>query len=89
MPYRLGQDLPMDGPYAGLKTVTPSDSADLPNGIANAIYCAVGGNLKIDTPQGDTQTIAITAGWANLTKVLVRRVYATGTTATGIIACYT
>lgn len=88
MAYRAGQETSLDGPYANLKAVTPDNSNDLPFGVASALYCSGAGNVNIDTVNGDTVVIAIGAGWTSLTKILVRRVRATSTTATGIIACY-
>lgn len=88
MAYRPGQEVPIDGPYANFKAVTPSDTVDLPFGVASALYCSGAGNINIDTVGGDTVVIAVSAGWNSLFKGLVKRVRATSTTATGIIACY-
>jgi hypothetical protein len=88
MSYHPGQDNGLGPPYRSLKTVTPSDSADLPDGVCSALYCSGAGNINLDTLDGDTKVIAVSAGWANLTEILVRRVRSTSTTATGIIACY-
>jgi len=88
MAYHAGQENGLDAPYSSLKAVTPSDTVDLPFGVCSALYCAGAGNIKLDTVGGDTVTIAVSAGWAALTKILVRRVWSTNTTATTIIACY-
>jgi hypothetical protein len=88
MAWHPGQETPLDGPYVSLKAVSPSNTVDLPDGPCSALYCSGAGNVNIDTVGGDTAVIAISAGWTNLTKILVKRVRSTSTTATGIIACY-
>lgn len=88
MSWPAGKESGPLGPYRGLKAVTPDNSNDLPNGVCQALYCSGAGNVNIDTLDGDTVVIAIGAGWTNLTQVLVKRVRATSTNATGIIACY-
>lgn len=63
-------------------TVVPSDTADLPNGASDKISCAVAGVVKVTYANGIIDTVGISAGsWH---KMNVRRVWATGTTATGI-----
>jgi hypothetical protein len=64
--------------------VTPSDSADLTL-IARALYVGGAGNLSVDTVGGDTVSfVGVQAG--SFLPVRVRRVRATGTTATNIVA---
>jgi len=76
-------------PATRLAAVTPSDSnVDLTD-IPRALFVGVAGNIALvgrdDT--GNTGTVlAVTAG--QLIPVMVRRVLATGTTATGIVALY-
>jgi hypothetical protein len=65
--------------------VTPSDGADLAK-LAATITAAVAGNIQVTCSGGGTVILGITAG-ANL-PVLVDRVWATNTTATGIVALY-
>ena len=63
--------------------ITPSDSADLSQ-IARGIMVGVSGNLKVDMENGDTVTWpSLAAGLVH--PLYVRRVYATGTTASSII----
>jgi hypothetical protein len=64
--------------------VTPNNSVDL----ANPGYIAVGvaGNLNVDTINGDTVVVPAAAGIP--VPVLVKRVRATSTTATGIVVYY-
>jgi len=65
--------------------VTPSDASNL-SSLGASLYIAVAGDLKVDMADGTTVTFtAHPAGYAPL---LVNKVYATGTTATGIIALY-
>lgn len=62
--------------------VTPNDAADLPVEAA-ALVLAVGGDVVVTKPNGDTATLTLPAGQFNGRVV---RVWATGTTATGITA---
>lgn len=61
--------------------VTPNDSADLPT-AGRAIRAQGAGNIHIITGLGTDRTTAIAAG--EMLFVQVRKVFATGTTATGI-----
>jgi hypothetical protein len=73
-------------PADGAAAVTPNDSADL-SFVARALYVGGAGNIKIDTPNGDTVTLyGATAG--SVLPVRANRVYSTGTTATNIVALY-
>ena len=74
---------PIYGPARDIAPVTPDDAADLPD-VAIALYVETGGTLVIDTVTGGTRTVAVT-NFAIL-PVGVRRVRATGTTASGIHA---
>ena len=65
--------------------VSPNDSTDLPK-LAAVIFCLVAGNIKVSASGGGTVTLAGVPGLA--LPVLVDRVWATGTTATGIVAVY-
>lgn len=76
--------------------VTASDSVDLPNGIADAIYATGAGNVSLDLPNVSmadgtaTSRTAIVIAMAANSVLYVRasRVRATSTTATGIFALY-
>ena len=74
-------------PFQGLADVTPNDGADLPVVPTRGIRVSVAGNVSVVTEQGDTVTILnMQPGqWEPIT---VRRIRATGTTATGIVAGY-
>lgn len=67
------------------KAVTPHDVNSLAEGAAVlGLYIGAGGDVAVDTAEGDTVTfVAVPIGFL---PVAVTRVYATGTTATDIIA---
>lgn len=76
------------GPARRAAAVTPSYTADLPT-YAKALYVGVAGNLRVLTT-GAEDTDAVTfsnhpVGWL---PVQVRRVLATGTTASQIVAAF-
>lgn len=70
------------GPITKPYTVTPSDTVDLLTGT-RAIYVGVAGDVSLLLLDGATVTLTLVAGWH---PIAPRRVRATGTTATGIIA---
>lgn len=74
---------PLGGPARDALPVTPSDSADLP-ATAIALYVETGGSLSIVTALGQTRSLTL-PDFAYL-PVGVRRVRASGTTASGIHA---
>lgn len=65
--------------------VTPNDAADLPR-VPAVITAATSGAIKITDTKGNTTTQYCNAGLPLL--VIVARVWADGTTATGITALY-
>lgn len=72
-----------------VKAVTPSDTVDLPDGVCDFLWVGGAGNVAINAEDDNTTTQV----WAGVTagkelKVRARRVKATGTTATLILACY-
>lgn len=73
-------------PADGAAEVTPNDSSDLSH-VARALYIGGTGNIKIDTPNGDTVTFNNVAA-GTLLPVRADRVYSTGTTATDIVALF-
>jgi hypothetical protein len=65
--------------------VTPSDSADLGH-VSRGFIISVDGALKVDTVGGETITFASgTFLVKTVYNLRVKRVYTTGTTATGIV----
>lgn len=77
-----GYNAPAENAFA----VTPNDSTDLTHS-SRALFVGGAGDVKVDTKGGDTVTfVGVTAG--AILPVRVTRVYATGTTATSIVAVY-
>lgn len=77
------------GPYASAVTPTASDSTDDPAGVSQGIVCTgTAGNIKVDLVGGQTITLAIATGWVGLIPLRVKRVWSTGTTATGLLLLY-
>lgn len=79
-----GRAVPIGGPATDIVPVTPDDAADLPH-HALALYVETGGAVAIETISGDAPRIVAMAD-VSLLPVGVRRVRASGTTATGIHA---
>lgn len=76
---------------SGAVAVTPSDANNLFTanaGLAtNGLYVGGAGNVKVDMQDGSTVTFnGVVAG--TTLPIQVRKVYATGTTATNIIALF-
>lgn len=66
--------------------VTPHNTNNLSEDAA-CLYIGGAGDVKIDTPEGSTLTfVAVPAG--SILPWRARRVYATGTSATNIVAGY-
>ena len=78
-----GRTLALSGPATDIRPVTPSDSTDL-EAVALALYVEIGGSLSMVTEAGQSRSV-IVADFSML-PVGVRRVNATGTTASGIHA---
>lgn len=72
----------LESPASRLQAITPSDTADL-SLASRALNVATSGMVRVTTVGGDTGTVHVVAGIAF--PVRVRRVWATGTTATGIV----
>ena len=67
--------------------ITPDDNVDLPQ-TANAIYIGGDGDIVLVSPDGSTLTFTgLLAG--NILPWKAKRILATGTTATGLIAATT
>jgi hypothetical protein len=67
--------------------ITPSNSDDLPNGVARALYIGGGGAVVLDTYTQTSLTFSGLQG-GTILPVNVKRVRSTGTTATNLIALY-
>jgi len=75
--------LSLSGPATDIVPVTPDDAADLPD-IALSLYIETGGMLSFETVAGHERTVVVAD--FTILPVGVRRVAATGTTATGLHA---
>ena len=76
----------IDAPAANAAAVTPNDSADLTN-VSRSLYVGGAGNVKVD--MADVGTVTFTGVPAGtILPIRVKRVYATGTTATTILVLY-
>jgi hypothetical protein len=71
------------GPATDILPVTPSDATDLAH-VAIALYVETAGAVSFVSVAGEVRTVALAA--YSILPVGVRRVRATGTTATGIHA---
>lgn len=73
-------------PYSHAAAVTPADGADLTD-WARGIWVGGAGNLRVTTVGGETVTFSgVPAG--TMLDVMVKRVLATSTTATLIVAVW-
>jgi hypothetical protein len=81
-----GRAAPMNGPATGMAAVTPNDAADLPDGVARSLFVGAAGALRLADPAG--RIVTLTSGAAQYHPVMVARIFAEGTTATGIVALY-
>lgn len=73
-------------PINDASAVTPNDSADL-GSTSRGLYVGASGDVKIDTAEGNTVTFTgLAAGIVH--PIRAKRVYATDTTATNIVAVY-
>ena len=72
-------------PASNAFAITPSDTADMPN-HPRAIYVGTAGDIKVTTTRGDVVTFSSVAN--GIFPVEVARVWATGTTATGLVGLY-
>ncbi|SFR19308.1 spike base protein, RCAP_Rcc01079 family [Poseidonocella sedimentorum] len=75
----------LSSPPSRMLEVTPDDNADLPV-ASRCCNVTTSGTLRITTVHGDTATLFVAAGIAF--PIRARRIWATGTDATGIVALY-
>ena len=76
--------VPSTGPATQVYAITPNDGADL-TVAARGIWVGGAGNIKVTTIDGQTETLnGALAG--SVIPVCVKRVWATGTTATLMLA---
>lgn len=68
--------------YTGAVAITPSNTVDLTDPVS-ALHISVAGTLKVDMVNGETVSFPVVP--AGIFEIAVKRVYATGTAATGIV----
>ena len=71
----------------GGAAVTPSDSADLTKPATAGLHVRTGGNVTVDTIDG-SEGLVFAVNDGGFLPVQVRRVRATGTTASNIVALW-
>ena len=74
------------GPGEYCNAVTPNDGANLPSGICRCIFVGGAGTVRVRDPRGNVFDIVSDSSQYHPLKVA--RVFATGTTATNILAVY-
>lgn len=68
-------------------SVTPSDTVDLSKGISSGVYVGGSGDLNVTLRNGTTiKFVGLSAGIIH--PIAAKRIHATGTTATNLIAVY-
>lgn len=77
----------IDAPAKNAAAVTPSDSADLGD-VAVALYVGGAGDVSVDTVGGQESIVFSSMSAGTILPVRVKRVNATGTTATNIVALW-
>lgn len=75
----------LQSPPSSAAAIVPDDGADLPS-VTRAINVAGTGDVRVTTLDGDVVTLHVAGGSAF--PIRVRRVHATGTTATGLVALW-
>jgi len=78
------------GPATNLRAVTPSDSADLPDGC-RGLLIGTAGNVSVvavDAAGGASAVVLKNLANGQIVPIAVRAVKATSTTATDIVALY-
>jgi hypothetical protein len=75
----------LNSPSARAAAVTPNNSVDLTE-VTRALYIGGAGDVKVDIGATAITFVGVAAG--SLLPIRVTRVYATGTTASSIVALY-
>lgn len=71
------------------RPVTPSNDSDLPDGPARSLRFNDAGSVKLVAPgDSDDQAVTFEAYAGEIYPCWARKVFATGTTVTGILALY-
>ena len=72
--------------YTRAEAITPSNTVDITSGLADGIYAGGAGDIAAVFQDGSTATFTVVAG--QFLPIRVRRVNATGTTATALVALF-
>lgn len=79
-------------PYSRARIITPSnilDSAGFPGGdVCRAIFVGGAGSVRIVNAEANPITVDLIAGAGQLLKIRARRINASGTTASSMLALY-
>ena len=81
-----GRAWPVTGPARALVPVVPADTADLPDGPCRGLHVGGAGTLRVT--DGTGRVVDLVSVEAQYHPIRVKRVHATGTTATGVVALY-
>lgn len=73
-------------PASALETITPSNTIDLGH-VTRYLYVGVAGNVQVTMQNGTIGNLGTLAA-GHLHELRVRRVWVTGTTATGIVGLH-
>ena len=76
---------PRNIPASEAADITPDDVQDLPD-IAYGIYVGVAGDVTVDLKNGGSNITFKNAVQGQILEIVATRVYATGTTATSLVA---
>lgn len=71
----------------GAVSVTPNDGADLATVPTNGLYLGASGDVKLTLQDGSVVTFTALSG-GMVHPIAAKRIWATGTTATSILAVY-
>lgn len=74
-------------PVTNAAVVTPSDTADLAT-PARAVYIGTGGDVSLDTVGGESAIVFVGLQTGSILPVRTKRIRATATTATNIVALW-
>lgn len=74
-------------PAQSAAAVTSADGSDLPGGATRGLWIGTAGNLVVDMVSGDT-SVTFSNVPVGILPLQVKRVRATGTTASNIVALY-
>ena len=77
----------LDSPASNAVAATPSDSVDFPF-ASRGLYIGGSGDVRVDMQHGAAPVTFLGVMAVSILPIRVSRVYATGTTATGIVALY-